>query len=84
MGQPLKAQILREMPRDKEITVTALLGDGDAIRLANKIYNFLKDNGYKLKENGIAQSVFNNPVNGLIVQPQGDGLQFIVGANPSN
>jgi hypothetical protein len=72
---------LKELPRDKEITVTALMGDAEAFQLATEIFAFLKDNGFNLKESGLSQAIFSKPIKGLAVQPQGDGLNFIVGSN---
>lgn len=80
-GTPLKAQILRDVPRDKPITVMAILGDGESIQLALQIHAFLKANNFKLREDGISQGVFTSLVKGLIVQPDGDGLKFIIGSN---
>jgi hypothetical protein len=77
----LQAQILREMPRDKAISVTAVAGDSEAMNLASQVYEFMKANGFHLKDGGVSQSFFTAPVKGLVVQPQGDGLVFIVGAN---
>src|SRR5262249_28259008 len=39
-GAPLKAQILKDLPRDKEITVMAVLGDVEGIQLAHQIHTF--------------------------------------------
>lgn len=64
-GQPLKEQMLQKLPRDKEITVESILGDSESGDLAVQIYNFLKANGFELKEKGISQGVFTPPVHGL-------------------
>src|SRR5690349_12902851 len=37
----LKAQILRELPRDKRITVMAVMGDGEAVQFAQEIFAFM-------------------------------------------
>ncbi len=77
--QPLKQQILSQLPRDKEITVMAIMGDMESIDLAQQIHTFLKDNGFKLKEpKGISQGVFTGPVHGLQFNP--DTNVFVVGA----
>ncbi len=79
----LKAQILRELPKDKLITVTALLGDGESIQFAQQIHAFMKANGFTMREpDGISQSVFTGVVKGLQRQDQPDGsITFIVGSN---
>jgi hypothetical protein len=81
-GEPLKAQILREVPRDKVIFVSSLLNDGESYNLATEINAFLKSNGFNLKDGGVRQSVFNGLPSGIIVQLEtNDELQVIVGAN---
>jgi hypothetical protein len=78
-GAPLKAQILSQLPRDKEITVLALMGDAETSNLALQIHAFLKANGFKLKEDGISHGMFTVPPHGLNFNPQDS--TFIVGAN---
>ncbi len=79
----LKSQILSEIPKDKPITVMAVMGDAEAIEFAQEIHSFLKDNGFDLKEqNGISQGVFSGPVKGVSLRKENDGsLTFIVGTN---
>jgi hypothetical protein len=74
----LKAQMLRDLPRDKEITVMALMGDVEAAEFALQIHAFLKENGFKLKEDGISQGVFTRPPRGLSFNS--DDNTFVVGA----
>ena len=64
-GGPLKAQILRDLPHDKEISVTGLMGDTESADLAQQIFNFLKANGFKLKGEGIGLAVIIPPPHGL-------------------
>jgi len=64
-GAPLKAQILKDLPRDQEISVTSIMGDAESSDLAVQIYDFLKANGFKLKDGGISQSVFIPTPHGL-------------------
>jgi hypothetical protein len=78
----LKAQILREIPKDKPITVMAIMGDGEGIEFAEEIQTFMKANGFQMKGDGIAQGVFTGPVKGLQKRDETDGsITFIVGAN---
>lgn len=74
----LKQQMLSQLPRDKEITVTAILGDQEAMNFATQIHAFLKANGFKMKEpDGVSQALFNKPIQGLQFNP--DTNDFIVG-----
>jgi hypothetical protein len=79
----LKAQILREVPKDKPITVMAIMGDAEAIEFAHEIHAFMKENGFQMKEpGGISQGVFTGAVKGLSKRDEKDGaITFIVGAN---
>jgi hypothetical protein len=77
----LKAQILRELPRDKPITVVAVMGDGEAIQFAQEIHSFMKTNGFNMREP--EQAVFTGgAVKGLHRKDESDGsISFIVGTN---
>jgi hypothetical protein len=79
----LKVQILREIPKDKPVTVMAIMGDAEAIEFAQEIHTYMKANGFTMREpNGISQGVFTGPVKGLQKRDESDGsITFIVGAN---
>jgi hypothetical protein len=79
----LQAQILRELPKDKPITVMALMGDGEGIQFAHQIHAFMRANGFMMKEpDGISQGVFSGPIKGLQRRDEKDGsITFIVGPN---
>ena len=79
----LKAQILRDVPRTKPITVIALMGDAESYRFGAEIHAFLKANGYNMAEpTGISQAIFTPPPVGVGLQDKGDHLDFIVGSKP--
>ena len=79
----LKSQILHELPKDKPITVMAMLGDGESIQFALQIHAFMKANGFTMKEpGGISQGVFTGVVKGLQRNNEADGsITFVVGSN---
>jgi hypothetical protein len=79
----LKAQILRDLPKDKAITVMDLMGDMESIQFAMQIHAFMKANNFTMKEpEGISQGVFTTAIKGLQVEKKPDGeFTFIVGAN---
>jgi hypothetical protein len=81
MFDGLKKQILSELPKDKPIVVMAVSGDSEAMNFAQQIHEFMKQNGFKLQENGISQGFFSGPVKGLSVKDDGPTRTFIVGAN---
>jgi hypothetical protein len=76
----LKRQMLSELSKEKPITVMGILGDTESCMFAEEIHAFLKANGFNMREaNGISQGVFTSMPRGLIVEPEGDGLKFVVG-----
>jgi hypothetical protein len=78
----LKAQILREVPKARSITVMAIMGDAEAIQFAQEIHAFMKSNGFLMKElDGISQGVFSGAVKGLSMKEENGGITFIVGVN---
>jgi hypothetical protein len=78
----LKAQILHDLPKDKPITVMAIMGDAEAIEFAQEIHAFMKANGFMMKEqDGVSQGVFSGPVKGLQKRDDPGGITFIVGTN---
>lgn len=79
MCVPLKEQIRREIPRDKPITVVAVMGDGEAAEFALQLHGYLKAQGYTMAEAGISQAMYSTPPTNLNVQPSAGGLEFVVG-----
>jgi hypothetical protein len=77
----LKKQILSDLPRDKPIIVVAIMGDSESLSFASEIYSFLKDSGFKMARDIVAQAAYVQPVKGLIVEDAGENRRFIVGAN---
>jgi hypothetical protein len=81
-AESLKAQILREVPKARSITVMAIMGDAEAIQFAQEIHAFMKSNGFLMKKpDGISQGVFSGAVKGLSMKEENGGITFIVGAN---
>jgi hypothetical protein len=76
----LKAQILRDVPKTKPVTVIALMGDTEAYRFAAEIHAYMQANGFRMTENGISQGVIVPPPIGLGLQDKGDHFDFIVGS----
>ena len=80
MDDALRNQILTQLPRDKEISVTAVMGDGEALEFALEINAFLHANGFKVPSaTGISQAVFVGSVPPLQFDPTQNSL--VVGSN---
>jgi hypothetical protein len=77
-GDHLKQQILSQIPRGKDIGVVAVMGDADSYELGTQIHDFLKSNGFKLKEqSGISQGVFTGVPRGVGFNT--DTNEFVIG-----
>ncbi len=82
MSDPWAARIkqqINDLPRDKPITVLAVMGDGEAAEFAVQLHAYLKAAGFQMASGGIAQSIFSQPPTNLAVHDEADGLTFIVG-----
>jgi hypothetical protein len=66
MTPELVEQILRDVPKDKPVTVTAPMGNDEAITFAQAIFDLLKARGYPLTDTGPGQAMWNHPVKGVI------------------
>ena len=81
MSDQLGQQLKQHIPTDKKVTVTAVLGDGEAFGFANQILQWMKSNGYR-DVAGVDQSVFTQPVSGQNINAKPDGFEIIIGTKP--
>lgn len=75
--EALKQQIRTQVPRALPITVVAVMGDGEALRFAHELHAFLSSEGFPLRENGVSQAMYSEPVEGLAFNPV--SAEFVVG-----
>ena len=63
----------------KSVEVNAVMGDGEAFRLASQIKNFLVSE--ELNVTGVNQVVYSEPVQGQLIEPPNDAglVRVIVG-----
>lgn len=72
----LRGQLQQMLPdKTKTITVTSVMGDGEAFSFATQIKDFFVSQGYDV--NGVNQSVFSGPVMGQQFNP--DTLTLTIG-----
>lgn len=65
----LKQRLLEALPiKEGDVTVTSVMGDGEAFRFATKIMEYLVDQGYSVK--GVNQAVFSRPLEGQTIDPE--------------
>jgi hypothetical protein len=65
------------IPAGAKVDVTAVLGDGEALRLAQQIAQFLLAEGYSTS-GGASQAIYTQAVTGVSVQPNSDGSWSVV------
>jgi hypothetical protein len=76
LGNQLKATI----PLEAEVTVTSVLGDGEAYGFANQVLTWLKNNGFT-NVSGVNQAVYFGPVIGQNVNKVNDNkFDIIIGS----
>jgi hypothetical protein len=77
-----KAMLLSLVPKDKPVSVTSI-NENESIQYAQRTYDFLKENGYKVEDTGIRIGMFTGPVYRAVVQQSKDGLatEIIIGEN---
>jgi Flp pilus assembly protein TadG len=79
MNDQLGSQIKENIPTNAKVTVTAVLGDGEAFGFANQILAWMKANGYDSVE-GVNQAVYTNPVMGQNLNKKSDDeFELIIG-----
>ena len=66
----LQNQLKELIGIDSEVTITSVLGDGEAYNFASKIKSYLEGQGYAVE--GVNQAVYSKPVNGQIIEPPKD------------
>ena len=74
-----RAQILSivEARNGAPISVTAVLGDGEAFQYAEQIKAFLESKGHQVK--GVNQAVYTGPMMGQSVNEEIDKVDFVIG-----
>ena len=73
--------MLNELPGDRPIDVSCILGDQQGCDFAFEIYEFLKTNGFHAGD-GVMASIYEiDPPHGLVWHADGNRLKLIVGAN---
>lgn len=68
LDKRLQDQLLQLLPgKDKDVSVTSVMGDGEAFRFATQIKDFLVGRGYTVA--GVNRAVFRVPVEGQSIDP---------------
>jgi hypothetical protein len=82
-AEKFKAQLLADLPRDKPVTVLAMLNHEEGCRFAEEIHAFLGQNGFNMKDARASCDGLVVPVvYGVKFMPEGEELKLIVGFQP--
>ena len=65
----MKAQLLQMVPKNMTVSVDSPMGDGEAAGLAQQVWDFLAASGYKMVDDGLAQTV-------RMPSPRGQGIDL--------
>ena len=77
MTPQFEQELMRIAAGHKKITVTCVLGDGEAFQFASAITNYLKGKGFNV--DGVNQAVYMQPVMGQQMSIKGDTLELVIG-----
>lgn len=79
MNGQIGSQLKNKIPVDAKVSVTAVLGDGEAFGFANQIFQWMKSNGYE-NVTGVNQAVYTKPVLGQMINTTDDGFAIVIGS----
>jgi len=77
LNDRLKIQLdgLAEINKDKVITVTSVMGDGEAFQFATQVKEYLESQNWEVK--GVNQAVYSKPIMGQTINPE--STEIIIG-----
>jgi hypothetical protein len=79
MNAQLGGQLKQHIPATAKVTITVVLGDGEAFSFANQVMTWLRENGY-INVDGVNQAVYSQPVMGQNLNKINDGqFELIIG-----
>lgn len=79
MNAQLGGQLKQHIPTTAKVTITAVLGDGEAFGFANQVMTWLRENGYG-NVDGVNQAVYSQPVMGQNINRINDAqFELIIG-----
>lgn len=77
LNSDLQTQLRSQLPSGKKVSVTAVMGDGEAFQFAQQVKDFLIDQGYEVS--GVNQAIFAQPVMGQNIERGDDEYKVIIG-----
>ena len=80
MNVQLGQNLLAAIPNDSEVTVTAVMGDGEAFGFANQVLAWIRENGFP-DAKGVDQAVYTQPMIGQIINKKSEKEYDIIIGN---
>jgi hypothetical protein len=81
MNDQLGTSLKSAIPDSAKVTITALMGDGEAFNFATSVLNWMKENGYS-NISGVDQAVYGQPVMGQNINKKSDNeYEIVIGSN---
>jgi hypothetical protein len=72
---------LQQIPKNRAIEITALMGDGEACAFAEEIWQHLGSEGYKVDPAGINMAIWSTTPKGVLVNIKSEPVKITVGRN---
>ncbi len=83
LNESIANQLLSNLhDKNENISITSVMGDGEAFRYASEITTFLKGKGFN-RVDGVSQAVFTKPVLGQFFDRDSTGVKIVVGTRKS-
>lgn len=78
LNDALRAQLRQMVPKDRAVEVQAPLGDGEAIRHAHEVWDFLVGEGYNMRGGGVSYHVWMPPPTGQYIELGEQGVAKVI------
>lgn len=78
-ARDLRQYLLTSIPKAGPWDIVALMGDAEAFGFASEIHQFMRDNGFIMKEQDAVQGVFQRPLRDVTIQHENKTV--IIGTN---
>ncbi|WP_133170169.1 hypothetical protein [Kumtagia ephedrae] len=84
MSDEMKAGLLRDLPKDRPVSVMGMNGNTESMTFANEIYAFLNANGYEMKaDTATWHMFFNPPVGNVNISQHDNGAEWAIVIGPA-
>ena len=79
LSEEMKAQLIQQVKKGSRVVVTSVMGDQEALKLAEQCLNYLRSEGYAPE--GVDQALFAQSLQGQRIQVHEDGsVEILIGS----